>query len=623
MGTARATSKGFDVESKALKPLEPIFQVVREGHDASVVRSAIMELGYEPREGVYPILVEKLNDPNPGIQHAAVISLGRLGRPEAIEELIKPKIFRSTAANIRQAAVAAVGKLGDYRVIDFLLKAVDDPEWIVRTQAVTELMGKVQEILDRRDVRLIHILIHMLSLENEEIVGLAVEGFKEFGADSLPPLHEALNSSSPLVRSNVARALGKLKSRQSVPYLLDLLKDCEWQVRASAAEALGLIGDKTSIEALVLKIQDNVGKVQDQAAAAIIRFGKLATMPLLNALARERDKFALRAMILALGRIGDPKSVPSLVGHLRSSYFVVRQAAMTALIRFGPTVAGVLLPTLSFNSSRIEALLRDAADQRRPELQIRAIKAIGGLEDHRAVGKLKELVDVGLPEVQEAAMEALGQIGRAAWGRCCAVKILAEVSDSSLTPLITRSLADDSDNVRFEAVRALGKMDGPEAVKLLIGVIKKDHADFIRAEAIRAVRTIGAGQPVVLEAALHGLKDKSREVRCVSARLLGLFHDKKSILPLLKAIADPHWSVRESAENALMNFGHDAVRPLIEALASPTWTTRFRAARLLGEIGDIRAAAPLDKLLARKGEHKDVREVASIAVKKIRNRIPA
>ena len=611
------------MESKAPKPLEPIFEVVREGQDASLIRSAIMELGYEPREGVYPLLVEKLNDPNPGIQHAAVISLGRLGRPEAIEELIKPKIFRSTAANIRQAAVAAVGKLGDYRVIDYLLKAVEDPEWIVRTQAVTELMGKVQEILDRRDIRLIHILIHMLSLENEEIVGLAVEGFKEFGADSLPALHEALNNSSPLIRSNVARALGKLRSQQSVPDLLALLKDSSWQVRASAAEALGMIGSKASIEALVLKIQDNVGTVQDQAAAAIVRFGKLATMPLLNALSRERDKFALRAIILALGKIGDPKSVPSLVGHLRSSYFIVRQATVNALVRFGPTVAGVLLPTLSFNSSNIEPLLRDAADRRRPELQIRAIKAIGGLEDHRAVKLLKQLVDEGLPDVQEAAMEALGQIGRAAWGRCCAIKVLAEVGDPTLAPLITKSLKDDSDNVRFEAVRALGKMDGPEAVKLLLGVIRKDSADFIRAEAIRAVRTIGAGKPAVLEAALHSLKDRSREVRSLSARLLGLFHDKKSILPLLKAIADPHWSVRESAENALMNFGHDAVRPLIEALGSPTWTTRFRAARLLGELGDHRAAAPLKKLLARKRESKDVRTVAEIALKKVQNRLPA
>jgi glucosamine--fructose-6-phosphate aminotransferase (isomerizing) len=30
-----------------------------------------------------PVLVERLSDPNPGIQHAAVLSLGRYGRADA------------------------------------------------------------------------------------------------------------------------------------------------------------------------------------------------------------------------------------------------------------------------------------------------------------------------------------------------------------------------------------------------------------------------------------------------------------------------------------------------------------------------------------------------------------
>ncbi len=217
--------------------------VIREGEDATSVRAAIMALGHAKGPHIYPVLVDQLDNPNPSIQHAAVISLGRFGRKEAIEELVKPKIFRSSTANIRWAAVSAVGKLGDYKVIDHLLKAVEDSEWIVRTQAAAEVKTKVQDIIDRRDARLARILIHMLSLENEEIVDLAVDGFKELGLECLPLIHDALNNSSPTIRSNAARALGKLQSPQSVPHLLGLLEDDEWRVRASAAEALGLIGD--------------------------------------------------------------------------------------------------------------------------------------------------------------------------------------------------------------------------------------------------------------------------------------------------------------------------------------------------------------------------------------------
>ena len=80
-------------------------------------------------------------------------------------------------------------------------------------------------------------------------------------------------------------------------------------------------------------------------------------------------------------------------------------------------------------------------------------------------------------------------------------------------------------------------------------------------------------------------------MRAQAAAILGVFHDKKCLPLLLKAMADTHWSVRESAENALLNFGADAVPPLLDALKSPLWTTRFRAARLLGELGDP-AAVP-------------------------------
>jgi HEAT repeat protein len=597
--------------------LESLLRIARESEDATAVRPAIMQLSYERGAEIYPLLVEKLNDSNPSIQHAAAISLGRYGRAEAIEELIKPKIFRSTYHQIRWAAVAAVGRLGDYRVVDHLLKAVEDPEWIVRTQAITELMAKVKDIIARKDIRLTRILIHMFSLDNEEIVNLATEGFQEIGPESLHWLHDALHNPSPNIRSNAARTLGLMGSRGSTPYLLDMLEDEDAAVRASACEALGRIGDKISIEPLVLMIQDNVEKVQDQAMEAIARFGKKATVPLLNALTRERDKFALRAFLKCLGRIGDPKSVSALTSYLRSSYFIVRQSAVSALIQFGPTVTRLLLPTLSYNSSDIDCLKKDACDQEHPELQMRAIKALGGLEDHRAVACLKELVDTGLPDVQEAASQALFQIGCAFWGRCCALKVLAEVADASVVPQIVPSLKDDSSDVRFEAVRALGKVGGAEAVQHLVRIARKDDRDFIRREAVRFLRTAGQGQANILTTAWRGLKDSSRGVRVESARLLGGFQDEKSILPLLKAMADPHWSVRESAEIALLNFGRDAAGLLIEALKSPSWTTRLRAARLLGEIGAPEAVAPLENALARRGERKDVREVIEVSLRRL------
>jgi HEAT repeat protein len=163
----------------------------------------------------------------------------------------------------------------------------------------------------------------------------------------------------------------------------------------------------------------------------------------------------------------------------------------------------------------------------------------------------------------------------------------------------------------------VGPLFGHEGPLVRIGV--GDAQDFIRREAIRLLRTAGQGHPGVLEAARRRLKDPSRDVRVQCARLLGGYLDKKSIGPLLKAMADPHWSVRESAELALLNFGRDALDPLIEALRNPSWTMRFRAARLLGETGDPRAVPALKTALERRKERKDVRKVAQASLAKLEN----
>ncbi|HSA95734.1 MAG TPA: HEAT repeat domain-containing protein [Acidobacteriota bacterium] len=602
----------------AASPVKDLLQVARESEDTASVRAALMQLGYESSDEVYQLLVEKLNDPNPSIQHAAVIALGRFGRPGAIEELAKPKIFHSPFHQIRWAAVTAVGRLGDYRVIDLLLKAAEDAEWIVRTQAVTELMAKVRDIIARRDPRLARILIYMFALDNDEIVDLAMAGFQELGGACVDWLNEALRNPSPNIRANAARTLGRMKSQGSTPYLVELLQDESSAVRASATEALGRIGNRASIEPLVVMVQDNVEDVQETAVTALVGFGKAATVPILNALTRERDKFALRAFLNALGRIGDPKSIPALISYLRSSYFIVRQTAAAALVRFGAIIIPHLLAALSFNASDIEALKRDACDREHPELQLRAIKALGGLEDHRAVSLLKELVEKGLPDIQEAASQALSLIGCAAWGRCCALRVLGDVGDKTIVPAILPSLKDDSDNVRFEAVRALGKLGGDVAVTQLVLIARKDCRDFIRREAVRLLRTAGQGRPDVLATARQRLRDASRDVRVQAARLLGGFQDETSVPALLKAMADPHWSVRESAEIALLNFGPAVAGVLIKGLKSPSWTTRFRSARLLGEIGAPEGIAPLENALGRARERKDVREIIESSLRRLK-----
>jgi len=602
-------------------PVKKLVSQAVNGADADVRRSAVIQLGYED-ESVFGILADRLEDDNPSVQHAAVISLGRLGKPEAIDELVKPKVFHSPVTNIRWAAVSALGKLGDHRIIDHLIRAVDDPEWIVRNQAVTELKDQIRGIIRAGRHCYGRILLRMLALEDEEVVELAINGFCEMKNAVTDFLIRNLGHASSRVRENVVETLGRMNCDEAVPVLIERMQDEDRRVRGSAARALGRIQNKDSVEPLVQGLRDNAEDVQTQSMEALTAFGQLATLPLLKALTYEKNKYTLRAMILTLGLLGDLKAVPALINHLRSSYFVVRIAAVRALTRFGPNIINQLIPALSFNRSNIRQLLKDA-ESSEPALQKRAVDALAGLEDHRAVGLLKQLLEEADETVQDAAVKALTRIGCAAWGRCGVLQVLAQLGEPSLVPYFIHSLEDDSDNVRLEALRALAKVNGPDSIQPMIQHGLTDRDPYIRFEAFRLLRRVGAGYSAVLEAALAALKDPSRDVRAQASRLLGIIQDKRSITPLLRKTADRYWGVRESAENALMNFGTVAVPPLIEALQSKSWTTRFRAARLLGEIGDQIAARPLKALLERKNERKALLEVVERALEKLAGRTAA
>lgn len=584
--------------------------IVRNSDDTSERREAIIALGYEKDSEIYELLMDQLQDPATSIRHAAVISLGRYGNAEAIDCLVKPKILRSPVDKIRWAAVIALGHLGDHGVIDYLVKAAGDPDWIVRNQAVTELKSQIRLIIEAKDHRRVRILLRLLAMDDEEIVELATEGLLESGTVSRPLLREALKSPSSLMRQNAAKALGMMRAAETVDPLIALLSDSKWQVRRSAVEALGLIKDKAAVEPLVRCLSDNVEVVQRQACQSLVRFGPLATEAVLTALAHEKSKFVMRAMINTLGEIGDPKGVGALVRHLRSSYYVVRLAAAKALVRFGSDVIEELIPTLSFNQSDISGLLKDAVRYDDPKRQLRAIKALSGLEENRAVPVLRDLVEKGSQDVQDAAAQAVFHISCAAWSRCGALTVLKVVGSRKLIPCFIRSLNDDSDDVRLEAVKALAEINGPKVISPLIEAARNDQDEAVRFEAVRHLRTIGVGYPNVLELGLSALTDSSINVRAQAAWLLGNFQDSASIKPLLKATADPHWSVRESAEIALHNFGSQVIPYLIEALRSRSWTTRLRAARLLGGMGDKSAVEPLKLLARKKGGNAEVREVA-------------
>jgi HEAT repeat protein len=602
--------------------LKNLIQCASGNGDTDERREAIIALGYEHDPEVFKTLLACLGDPSVRIRHAAVISLGRYGNSSAVAELSKPKIFRCPSSDIRMAAVTAIGQLGDFQVIEKLAEAVEDEEWVVRNQAVSELKRKIDDIIQKQERRAGQMLVHMLDLENAEVVEMVVQGLAAMGQPVVDLLLRAAGGSSPGMRASAAMALGVIGLSSFVPHLIPMLSDADWKVRRNAIQALGRIGDENAVEALVACIEDNTSEVQKQAVAALVDFGRLATEPILSALRHVRNKTVQRAMIRTLGEINDLRAIAELIRHLGSTYYVVRTAAIRTLVMYGDAAVPMLTATLSFNRSDIRPLMKDVHSSDDRQARIRAIRALGALEDHRAVDALKRAAVQSDAETAEAAERALFQIGTAAWGRCSALVCLREIGSRSALPSILEALRDPSNNVRLEALRALVKFPGEASIPPLMKLVAEEKDPYLRAEAIGVIRMNGTPHPGLADLGLARLADPDWNVRAQAAGLLGNLRMPGSLRPLLARFKDPHWSVQESAENALHNYGSDAVPILIRALHDRSPSVRVRAVRLLGEVANRDALDQLDNLARKKRESQEVLKEALEAGRKIRERHP-
>ena len=134
------------------------------------------------------------------------------------------------------------------------------------------------------------------------------------------------------------------------------------------------------------------------------------------------------------------------------------------------------------------------------------------------------------------------------------------------------------------------------------------------AEAAAAPVAEKVAEPKVkdeVEIQIDLLKEKDWFRRKEAAITLGEMGDERAVAPLIAALRDNEWNVREAAEDALTMIGSPAVEPLIKALRE--YQTRRYIIKILGRIKDERVLDPLFVQL-RNEEFKDVATAALVEV---------
>jgi hypothetical protein len=171
-------------------------------------------------------------------------------------------------------------------------------------------------------------------------------------------------------------------------------------------------------------------------------------------------------------------------------------------------------------------------------------------------------------------------------------------------------LKSTDEDVREEAVRALGELNDPRAINPLILALK-DENRYVRREAAKSLGRIGDEKAI--SALIEALRDEDRYAREGAAEGLAEMKEK-AFGPLIRALNDMDWHVRMGAIIALRIIGdRNAVPKIIDALGDENRFVRREAVKSLGRIGDERVIEPLTGALQDEDTSVRMRAVSALA----------
>jgi HEAT repeat protein len=320
------------------------------------------------------------------------------------------------------------------------------------------------------------------------------------GADSVPPLIEALQTQDPgllqhyqqilaristatplltktlatahpIVRARVAEVFFISKDKNAIPALLDALKGEYFTVRSRAALALGNIGDAKVIPNLLVSLKDSESEVRSAACIALGKFRDPFTFDDIANILLDDPKIEVRqSAALALGDTKHAAAIPFLMEALRDSFwwFEREQAAadlLSAIEKMGTAVVEPLMQLLKDKEGTVRKY---------------AATVLGNIHDPRAIEELAMLQYDLHHEVGKAAADALAKFGPQAVEiliealkhpetgiRENAVLALGKIQDARVAPALIESLRDPDREVQKYSLHSLGQLRDQHAITAL------------------------------------------------------------------------------------------------------------------------------------------------------------
>ncbi|WP_242339918.1 MULTISPECIES: HEAT repeat domain-containing protein [Anaeromyxobacter] len=401
--------------------------------------------------------------------------------------------------------------------------------------------------------------------------------------------------------SHVRKAPGDRAA--AVPYLVEVLAQAP-RARAEAAVALGEIGDSRAAAPLLAAL-DPAPKDRDtvdanrRIAEALGALRAREAVPALKQLTASSDGYTQVAAVDALGRIGDPSAVDTLV-KIATGDGVEPFTAKKALLALG----SIADPRAG------KAVLRMLFDER-PGVSFFPEAAFAAYQ----IGPPMAAPLIAVLEGRDAELAGWARQRGVVQGALYAksAQLLGDVAGAEAVPALVQKLSyQDADPrlalyVRVFAAESLGRMRAREAVRPLADLVARERDPDVRDRYCDALSRIGdAGAVPALRSAASSQDARLRDAALATLSRLGGASERSVVEAAAQRVCAAGCDAgREAAFKGMLArldaaaaCGGDA-SCWTGKLADPSAAVRDRAALEVGRAGGAKQAAALADALVR------------------------
>ena len=394
--------------------LKEIVPLIGDPYDE--VRSVAKELiAKNWSKAATPLLIENLKSEDTYTRLNAAALLKSFKSDESILELVS--LFNDATPETKECVIKIVGSIGGAISIRLALSALNDENWQVR-QAAVQCLGSLQA------PESIPTLLEKLDEKNPQIKILAMETLDAFDyRGATEQMLGLLTDRNIVVRQYATDCLIRIADKKTAPAIIELMKNPDVNIRRCAVEILKNLQAPNTTEVFMQALKDSDWWVRQVATNSLASLhGDTDITRGFISLTHDPDMNLRRCAVEYLNNVIDPAAFDALIERLDDEDWWVREKALRALGKLEDQRAIVPIAKLIDDKKtghgvpRVLALLGgDNAlhyllrflDEKPKQIRMETIKALGLLKNKNATDAIMQCQTDTDQEIASLATETL------------------------------------------------------------------------------------------------------------------------------------------------------------------------------------------------------------------------